>query len=279
MSDLDPSQLSLADATLFWSMATHKHSYIAPRSRLNHWFEDRLLRETPQGDWVLNRRHSQFIAYWKQSLNLVLHAMFLYRVSSEYLFLGMTGDPLLWDGNDLNVLAIRDVGIEREHGLFSVDIFSAVSLLNQGLAHVPRSKKPPRILLQMHDPWAAQVPSDWAWEHCEVLHGNTLWFSHRHTYTGLLLEPKLAYCYAKAWTPAAIDILLTTSDSHLRVFWDIWQKSVFTSSLLNRTRPGLALFLQAVATLVSDVSHRVFALKQWLEDGQYPQGLPLPNMP
>ena len=278
MSSLDPSQISLADATLFWSMATHKHSRIAPRSRLNHWFEERLLRETSHGDWVLNRRHPQFIACWKQSFHLVLHAMFLYRVSSEYLFLGMIGDPLQWEGQDLNVLAIRDVGVEREHGIFSVDIFAAVSLLNQGLSHVPRSKSPPRILLQMHDPRAIEPPQDWGWKQCEVLHGNTLWFSHRHTYTGLALEPKLAYCYAKAWTPAAVDILLTTSDEHLQVFWDIWRKAVFPNDLLNRTRPGLALFLQAVATLVPDGHHRVLALKRWLEDGEYPWGLALPDV-
>jgi hypothetical protein len=40
----------------------------------------------------------------------------------------------------------------------------------------------------------------------------------------------------------------------------------------------LALFLQAVATLVPDGHHRVLALKRWLEDGEYPRGLALPDV-
>ena len=93
-----------------------------------------------------------------------------------------------------------------------------------------------------------------------------------------MVEPKLAYCYAKAWTPAAVDILLTTSDEHLQVFWDIWRKAVFPNDVLNRTRPGLALFLQAVATLVPDGHHRGLATKRWVEDGEDPRGLALPDV-
>ena len=263
---MDASQLSIADAALFWSLATYRQPSIAPRSWLNEWFEEGLLRDTPDGEWALNRRHPQCIPYWKASFQLILRAMLSQGTRDNYLFLGMQGDPLVWKGEDIHLFGVRNTGHIDDEPVLKTDIFHSVSLLNDGLSHVPRRWRPPRVLLQLYAPERTEPIDDMDWRACEILGGSNVWFLHRHTYTGLLLEPALGYCYANDWTPAAIDILLTSGDSHRRVFFRLWLQNTFSHDMLEKVRPGLSMFLQTLNALISEEHLRLQALHAWVEE-------------
>lgn len=76
-----------------------------------------------------------------------------------------------------------------------------------------------------------------------ILVGNTAWFVHRNQLTGLLVEPRLARCYANKWTPVAVDILARGSHEHRLEFRRCWNQGVFSHSLLEKVCSGMVRFL------------------------------------
>lgn len=240
---------------VFWRLAVGNASSIAPTSIFNDEFERGLFKESPSGDWCLSKRHPDYRAYWCEAFDYCARLLFTQTPGDHVLYLGYTGDFLHWSAPAIDVLAVVEKG-ERATITRLADI---VSRLNEFLQGVPRSWRKkgvvPVLRLEIQNanmPWQSPTASQQHAsdeqsflypEEMHVLVGNTAWFMHRDTLSGLLVEPRLARCYTKPWTPVAVDILARGSHAHRLEFRKCWRSGVWSSDLVEKVQPGLVQFL------------------------------------
>lgn len=239
----------------FWRLAVGNATSIPPTAIFNDEFERGLFKENPSGEWRLSKRHPDYRAYWCEAFDYCARLLFIQTPGDRVLYLGYTGDFLHWTTHAIDVLAVVEKG-DRTTVTRLADI---VSRLNEFLQGVPRSWRKkgvvPVLRLSIQNankPWncpdayQAHIHDEQSLLHPEEMHvlvGNTAWFAHRDTLSGLLVEPRLARCYTPAWTPVAVDILARGNHAHRLEFRKCWLAGVWSTDLLEKVQPGLVQFL------------------------------------
>lgn len=276
--------MTLDQCFLFWRMAIGTTPTIAPTASFNDEFEDGLLLETSDGSWRLNKRHPLYRAHWCEAFNMFARVLYTQSPPQYLFYLGHSADFEHWTCDVIDVLAV----VEDANPCTVIRLNEVTKRLNQFLQKVPASWKKygPVPRLQLH---IQNANADWVFpkasqpnaldtigllhpEKMSVLMGNTAWFVHRNRITGLLVEPRLARCYASQWTPVAVDILVRGSNAHRLEFRHCWANGMFTHQMLEEVQPGLVRFLRVNDNLNPSPEAWSYGLKQFLA------GQPLESM-
>lgn len=271
----------------FWRLAVGNASSIAPTSIFNDEFERGLFKESPSGDWCLSKRHPDYRPYWCEAFDYCARLLFTQTPGDHVLYLGYTGDFLHWTTPAIDLLAVVEKG-DRATIMRLTDI---VSRLNEFLQGVPRSwrKKSvvPVLRLEIQNankPWAYPAAShphahdEQNLLHPEEMHvlvGNTAWFAHRDTLSGLLVEPRLARCYTRPWTPVAVDILARGSHAHRLEFRKCWLAGIWTPALLENVQTGLVQFLNVNDNLNPEPTNWSLGLRDFMDPANSMAAYPL----
>ena len=112
-------------------------------------------------------------------------------------------------------------------------------------------------------------------EEMHVLVGNTAWFAHRDTLSGLLVEPRLARCYTRPWTPVAVDILARGSHAHRLEFRKCWLAGIWTPALLENVQTGLVQFLNVNDNLNPEPTNWSLGLRDFMDPANSMAAYPL----
>lgn len=249
--------MNLAQCFLFWRLAIGNSSGIPPNAMFNDEFERGLFKENKFGEWVLNKRHPQYRAYWCEAFENFARILYTQSPAQHLFYLGHTDDFCQWSVDVIDILAVvahADAGTVTR-------LTDVTTRLNQCLNGAPASWKKigPVPSLKLH---IQNAHADWVFpkasspkasesisflhpEEMRVLTGNTAWFIHRNQLTGLLVEPRLARCYTGKWSPVAIDILARGSHTHRMEFRKCWSAGLFSSAALDDVKSGMVRFLHA----------------------------------
>lgn len=249
--------MTLAQCFLFWRLAIGNSSGIPPNAIFNDEFERGLFKENQFGEWVLNKRHHEYRAYWCEAFDNFARILYTQGPSNHLFYLGHTSDFQEWSADTIDILAV----VAHADPGTAMRLNDVTTRLNQCLNGVPASWKKtgfvPRLNMHIqnaHEPWvfpkasppkSSEPISLLHPEEMRVLVGNTAWFVHRNQLTGLLVEPRLARCYANKWSAAAVDILVRGSHEHRMEFRRCWTEGIFSGALLNKVKAGMTGFLQA----------------------------------
>ena len=249
--------MNQAQCFLFWRLAIGNASSIAPNASFNDEFECGLFKENSFGEWTLNKRHAEYRAYWCESFNNFARILYAQSPTQHLFYLGHSSDFQHWTTNTIDILAV----VGNNDPCTITRLTDVTARLNQCLGGTPvswrKSGLVPNVKLYIqnaHTNWifskesqslAAKSMSLLRPDEMHVLLGNTAWFVHRNQITGLLVEPRLARCYAQEWTPVAVDILARGSHEHRLEFKRCWTEGMFSHALLNNVKLGLVQFLQA----------------------------------
>ena len=270
--------MNQAQCFLFWRLAIGNSSGITPNAILNDEFERGLFKENSFGEWIVNKRHPEYRAYWCEAFNNFARILYTQSSGQHLFYLGHTSDFQHWTADTIDILAV----IGHAHPSTVTRLTDVTARLNQCLGSTPVSwrKSGSVPILKLH---IQNAHSNWVFpkvspedastpisllhpEEMQILIGNTAWFVHRNQITGLLVEPRLARCYANKWTSVAVDILARGSHEHRVEFRRCWTDGMFSHELLNSVKLGMTQFLQANDSINPTCDAWSAGLEQFMRD-------------